>query len=736
MNARIDASVREWTPRTSKPGYHGLRELADAEFTGAAAGGGARLFMLNGRIVGLSGGTIEHFEDVDLEAREAPDPSLPLLFSMLDGDGTVEAEYYTGDTSIAEVNDTLSSGSFTGYIELSENVLSGDYYLLYYGGKSMSVAFVGAAERLITGDEALEKADDEVGIYKVVSVDVELVDIPAVPGRSTGETDDEGGAREAETVASDVADQTGDDSPDSTPSDTDDSDGSATHTEPTGDATSDEETGTDTSDAPPDGATTSTGTDNEPTSTATTSTEADEGVAGDSGSSAPDASDPGNAAGGSTPKQVAGSKDVTPEPGAGQSPGGLAVDTDTGSVDRNPRDGNSFDAEKRWQETYTIPSLDPKRASSPTQSSRTGAGGPSTRTEPARTEATRAESARAESTQSNTTRSGSTVEADGTSRSESSAARESESASQGGRDETIEQLQEQLATAQTERDDAERARDRLQQTVRELRESVERLEAAASRSADDGSGNTAATGQTLTPDEALSGTNLFVRYSSKGKPTLSDAQSGEIDREAVDENLRLERHTHFDSSDVSVDGAQYSTFLEGTVEYQFVEWIVRDLLYEIQETGNEGALRDLFEAIMEIDRAEFDGSVSVRYTEDGDEHREQCSFDVVLRNPMGHPLVVANVNDSRDPATGDMLAELVNTASLVAGTSDSFGCAIFVTASFFEPEALETAAEATSSGFLGSGTKESFVRVSRKQGYHLCLVESRDGAFYVNVPEL
>lgn len=733
MNARIDASVREWTPRTCKPGYHGLRELADAEFTGAAAASGARLFMLNGRIVGLSGGTIEHFEDVDLEARDAPDPSLPLLFSMFDGDGTVEAEYYTGDTSIAEVNDTLSSGSFTGYVELSENVLSGDYYLVYYGGKSMSVAFVGAAERLITGDEALEKADDEVGIYKVVSVDVELVDLPAIPERSSDAADDEGGAREAETVAPGVVDPTGDDNPDATASDTVGGDGSATNIEPD-DATADAETGT--TDAPPDGATARTGIEDEPSNTTATGTEADEGVTGDSGSTASDATDPGNAKGESTPKQAAGSNDTTPEPGAGQTADGLAVETGDGSVDQNPRDGNSFDAEKRWQETYTIPSLDPKRASSPTQSSGTGAGGPSTRAEPTRTEATRTESKRTESTQSNTSGSESTLEAGGTSRSESPAAQQSEPASQSGRDETIEQLQEQLATAQTERDDAERARGRLQQTVRELRESVERLEAEASRSANDGAEGTAATGQTLSPDEALSGTNLFVRYSSKGKPTLSDAQSGEIDREAVDENLRLERHTHFDSSDVSVDGTQYSSFLEGTVEYQFVEWIVRDLLYEIQETGNDGALRDLFEAIMDIDRAEFGGDVSVRYTEDGEEHRELCSFDIVLRNPMGHPLVVANVNDSRDPATGDMLAELVNTASLVAGTSDSFGCAIFVTSSFFEPEALETAAEATSSGFFGSGTKESFVRVSRKQGYHLCLVESRDGAFYVNVPEL
>jgi len=59
-----------------------------------------------------------------------------------------------------------------------------------------------------------------------------------------------------------------------------------------------------------------------------------------------------------------------------------------------------------------------------------------------------------------------------------------------------------------------------------------------------------------------------------------------------------------------------------------------------------------------------------------------------------------------------------------------------VTESFFEPAALETTGTATSGGLLSREKRASFVKLSRKRGFHLCLVESRSGGFHLNVPEL
>lgn len=68
-------------------------------------------------------------------------------------------------------------GGFIGYVELFENVFLGDYFVVYYGGKLMSVVFVGNSKWFIIGDEVFECVSDEVGIYKVYDVDIDFVDI-------------------------------------------------------------------------------------------------------------------------------------------------------------------------------------------------------------------------------------------------------------------------------------------------------------------------------------------------------------------------------------------------------------------------------------------------------------------------------------------------------------------------------------------------------------------------------
>jgi len=83
-----------------------------------------------------------------------------------------------------------------------------------------------------------------------------------------------------------------------------------------------------------------------------------------------------------------------------------------------------------------------------------------------------------------------------------------------------------------------------------------------------------------------------------------------------------------------------------------------------------------------------------------------------------------------------MMTDLVQRASRVGETSDTLAGAFLVTESFFEPAALETAEEATSSGLFSRDKRQSFVNLSRKGGYHLCLVEARNQEFHLAVPEL
>ncbi|MFB6307790.1 MAG: hypothetical protein ABEH35_00530, partial [Haloarculaceae archaeon] len=313
--------------------------------------------------------------------------------------------------------------------------------------------------------------------------------------------------------------------------------------------------------------------------------------------------------------------------------------------------------------------------------------------------------------------------------------------------ETVERLENELDSVQSERDQLREERDDLREEREQLREERDRLqseldearteiERLEQRIEEIGADAGASGATSLTVQEAIDGTNLFVRYDSKGDPTLESAHGGSVDRETVAENVRLEYHTQFDAGDAVVAGEAFDDFLTGTIQYRFVDWLIGELLYEIRDTASDDEMRDLYDALPKIDRAELNGEVSVTYVEDGEEHRTQERFDVVVRDRMGNPLVVANLNDSRQPVTDSMMTELVTSAERLGKSSDSLAGAFLVTSSFFEPEALETAKGATSSGLLSRNKRKSFVNLSRKDGYHLCLVEARNREFHLAVPEL
>ncbi|WP_435062748.1 DUF7527 domain-containing protein [Halobaculum sp. EA56] len=805
MDGDTVETVTEWESEPLSGGIDGLRELQSREFTGAVTGGRAWLFMLNGRIVGVFDGSLDSFADADGTAYAAPDPSLPLLYAMRETGGETKARYYTNDTALSAADAKLSSGKFTGYIELSENVLSGDYYAVYYGGRRLACAFVGTGEQkqVLTGDEAFEAADDEVGIYEVVDVDVDVVELPdpdPEPGADDGPADSAaapgsdgpdgitfGGANGADGAdAGGAGDTSGEPSPSADPDDD-----RPTPTDALGGSDADADPPPSAHDGPDragtaETAATANGGATDPSSAEPTG-DGDVGEEGDDADRAGAATGRPNGAGtpsaDADPSAAGGGADPADGPGAGAAPAERTppgTDTDApatasggpddgtapeGETDAN---GDPFSAEEQWRETKSIPSLDPSETAAPEPATENGATARQRRRRRRREadpERAGSDGATDGSGASGSTGSASTEPAstgtpaaggddaergsgaDGTAAAgpreatapDAAAVREELETVRAERDrarevarEASEQLEERESEVSRLREENERLTARVDELESELSDLRERLEAARAGDAGSGDGDDAHA-RTVPADRALAGTNLFVRYESKGGATLEKAHAGGASRSEVNDNLRLEVHTDFDAADAAVDGRPFREFLRDTIEYGFVEWAVTQLLYEIQSTRNESALRDLFDAIPEIDRAELNGTVELDDAEGGADER---SFDVVLRDRMGNPLVVADVTEGREATTESMLDGLVGDASAVADADEHLAAGFYVTASFFEPGALEAAADATGGGLLSRGKRKSFVKLSRKQGFHLCLVESREGEFHVNVPEL
>lgn len=178
MEQSILSRMESWERRSFLRGYAELREMERESFSGVIVAGDSSMFMLNGKIVGIDNGRIEDFERNEGGIYISPHPSLPLLFSMQTSVKEKGMQYYTDDKPIEEVDVMLREAEFTGYLELSKNVLSGDYYIVYHRGRSMDVAFIGNINRLITDEEAREGTKEEVGIYEVNSVGIKPISIP------------------------------------------------------------------------------------------------------------------------------------------------------------------------------------------------------------------------------------------------------------------------------------------------------------------------------------------------------------------------------------------------------------------------------------------------------------------------------------------------------------------------------------------------------------------------------
>jgi chaperonin cofactor prefoldin len=779
MDSETIDVVTGWDSVPVGDGYRGLHDLADREFSGAVDCGSAWAFVLNGRVVGVFDGSIDDFEDADLTAYVAPDSALPLLFAMRERGGETRAKYYTNDTPLSEAHETLSSGSFTGYVELSENVLSGDYYVVYYGGKSMSAAFVGNSRRLLTGDEAFERANDEVGIYHVRQVDIEIVDVPDVETQSdvaavdddgTAETDDErtfDGESDDAVQIGETRDDT-DAAGERTPTETEAHPATETPTDPetpteTGETAGEEQTDetartADRSDEPASDARVHgprTRTPEAGDRPEDESSEERSGAGGDTGAREEDerAREETDAHGPDRPPAGR-----TAQPSTERPTGDAAEQRDQEWVEDFPDEENGtsangdedvFTEEAKWREARAIPALDPDDTTPTIEESESSARSKKrsrSRSESRATGQSDAGPKRGPSTRAagpGGARGGASGDRTGRSAEAPQQLRERLEAVLEERNELrsrLEQVDAARERMESERDELRRERDELKQRadtlearVGELEREVDRLESELeSVTSDSIDGETG--GRTMSPSKALEGTNLFIRYDRKSQGTLEAAHAGQATREEVNQNLRIDFHTTFDRTDLTVDGSPYEEFLRDTLEFGFVEWIVRELLYEIRETNNEHNLEVLYDAIPQIDRVELRGSVSGSSAEEGDP--ESRGFDVIIWDGMGDPLVVANLHDSRTAATETMVSSLVENATWVAEQNESLGGACFVTSSFFEPESLEVVSSATGSGILSRSKRKAFVKLSRKSGFHVCLVEGRNEEFYVNFPDL
>lgn len=611
--------IESW-PSTTLAEADGLDDLPP-EFNGVVTAGNIWLFVVNGSIVGRVGGDRDDVQERRATAYDASEPTQPLLFAMQEAEGQTEAEYYTGNTPVSEADEELA-GDFVGYIELSEDVLSGDYYAVYDGDTSMYVGFLGGGE-VVTGDEALDKADNEVGVYEIVSVelDVEEISIDAT------EEDDEAAEQESEEVEGE------------------DDDEDDTGIEPR--SREDYEWELDAEDDELDG---------EHDSERDTDDSFFEDEDGGSASATNSQTEQG--------KGVAATPDSTDAPVQ-------SMERDEADFDELKSEHDDDDSELELPESVAEEMASPPDSTVPQEEITT--------------------------LQQQMKRLAGEIASNGT---------------------DVERLQQQVA------DLAEKA-ETVMRRQRDLEERVEEFQAEAPVSESESS-ETKSVEQTLERGEALDKLDVFLRYESRADPTIEDAAASEASQEEANENIKFEVHSQFDADETDIEGGKTpEEFLEETIEHRFVEHAATELLYEIMETNNKQGLQSLYDSIQQINRAEFNGSVEVG--------EESVKFDLVIRDQRGRPLIVGDAENGNQPVKRDQIESLIDKANSVSGEYGQLGAAVFLTTSFYESGALESADKATKDGFISR--RQSVVKDSGNN-YQLCLLEGREDSFHMTMPEL
>jgi hypothetical protein len=667
--------IEDWDRRSVEDGLAGLATLAEEEFDGVVTAGSVTVTFVSGRVLHCDG-DLDDVDDAPLTVRVAPSPELALLVAMNATGGETQAQYYTEDTDVESVDERLQSGGFTGYVELAENVLSGSYYRLYYGGTARSLAFVGTNDRVLTGAEAFDRTLDEVGIYEVVPVELSVTDVPEPPEPADGSTgrDDPASGDDPAATSGPAA---GADGPDAV-----DNDDAISATDVDGN--------------------TAAGTD------ATQGTTAEDGPAKDQtgGATAEDAT--------VGPDATAQTDRATDAVEAGGATG--STDDVTGVSDDPATQDATEDVDDE-----TAGTID---GTASRGSAREGAG-QSDRQEDAASEA-----ATTWSTGQEEPVGADTADASESDPGESSTASDTTPADsdEGGHprnqgtpsgDDRLEELVERVATL-------ERRLERLQTGD----ESVS--------SVDSGDGNGGAGSAERSPADVLEDTDCLVRYETRAGATIEDLLDGDATTDAVRENLRIETNTTFDADATTVDGIAFEAFLEASLERRVVGWLLCELPSEIVATDSRGALGDLVEALPTIDRIGFQETVDLE--EFGDEPLEEESpesagFDLVAWDTDGYPRVVADLRRSTDPVGEGPISSLIARGKAVASRTD-LATALFATDGYYDADARRAVEATTGGGILARDSRASYVKMTRKRGFHCCLAEAYDEAIHLTVPEL
>lgn len=152
----------------------------DRPFSGLVETDDVTVYVVDGYALDVRGGSLTDVLDERLDVYHASNPAEPYLLAV-HGNGSERATLYTEDKSLDEAVRELEDASFTGYVELSERVVTGDYYAVFHRGSADFLGVTTESNPPLAGPDAREEMLEQVGLYSVNRAWIDPVDLGTDP---------------------------------------------------------------------------------------------------------------------------------------------------------------------------------------------------------------------------------------------------------------------------------------------------------------------------------------------------------------------------------------------------------------------------------------------------------------------------------------------------------------------------------------------------------------------------
>lgn len=177
---RRESLIRDWETDSFRGREAAVRQLGVQSFSGVVVADETTVVIVNGAAIRVTNGSITDLFDAELVVHEARNPAEPYLLALY-GHCSEAARLYTRETPVGDAVSELADASFSGYVELSEHVYSGDYYAVFSGGDVEFLGIQSTERPPLSGTEARDAMYGEVGIYSINRAWMDPVDLTTDP---------------------------------------------------------------------------------------------------------------------------------------------------------------------------------------------------------------------------------------------------------------------------------------------------------------------------------------------------------------------------------------------------------------------------------------------------------------------------------------------------------------------------------------------------------------------------